>query len=57
MISKSILLDKKDSDHLRNNKCNDSKIPFEEKCPSGWEFLTKDGWMSDQTLLLRHLGK
>ena len=42
--------------HIRNRECNSSKIPFGEKCSSGWEFLTVDGWVLDPTAMLKYQG-
>ena len=44
-------------EQLRNNECNQSKIPFGQKCDSGWEFLTENGWVHDRNLIFKHQGK
>ena len=44
-------------EQLRNKECNQSKIPFGQKCDSGWEFLTENGWVQDRNLMFKHQGK
>ena len=43
-------------EQLRNSECDQSKVPYGQKCSTGWDYLTDEGWVHDQNLKFQHQG-